>query len=380
MGNQKSEEVTRNGSRHQVIVRTSLIGILANVLLAGFKAAVGMLSHSIAITLDAVNNLSDALSSIITIVGTKLAGKRPDKKHPMGYGRIEYLTATVIAFIVLYAGVTALKESVSAILHPAKPDYTALVLVIVAVGVLVKVALGRFVKATGERVHSDSLIASGTDATMDAVISASTLAAAGIYLAFGLSLEAWLGAIIAVVIIKSGIDMLRETLSEILGERVQKEKAREIKATVESFPEVQGAYDLFLHNYGPDFLIGSVHVAVPDTMTAGDIDKLTRRIMHKVHAENGVLLEGVGIYSVNTKDPKVMTMRDAITAIVADHDHILQTHGFYVDEGAKSISMDVVIDFAAPDAKAILNDIQNRIEAIYPDYTVRLARDFDISD
>ena len=232
MSKETHKNIKSGDSRHQVIVRTSIVGILANVLLAGFKAVVGMLSHSIAITLDAVNNLSDALSSIITIVGTKLAGKRPDKKHPMGYGRIEYLTATIIAFIVLYAGVTALKESVEAIVHPVKPDYTAVALGIVAASVLVKVALGRFVKATGKRVRSDSLIASGTDATMDAVISASTLAAAGIYLIFGISLEAWLGAIIAAVIIKSGIDMLRETLSEILGERVQKEKAREIQLEI----------------------------------------------------------------------------------------------------------------------------------------------------
>lgn len=380
MSKETHKNIKSGDSRHQVIVRTSIVGILANVLLAGFKAVVGMLSHSIAITLDAVNNLSDALSSIITIVGTKLAGKRPDKKHPMGYGRIEYLTATIIAFIVLYAGVTALKESVEAIVHPVKPDYTAVALGIVAASVLVKVALGRFVKATGKRVRSDSLIASGTDATMDAVISASTLAAAGIYLIFGISLEAWLGAIIAAVIIKSGIDMLRETLSEILGERVQKEKTREIKAAVASFPEVQGAYDLILHNYGPDFLIGSVHVAVADTMTAGDIDELTRRIMHKVYAENGVMLEGVGIYSVNTRDPKVMAMRDAVMAIVEDHDHILQTHGFYVDEALRRISLDVVIDFAAPDAEAILNDIRSRIEAAYPDYAVQLTRDLDISD
>lgn len=374
MSKETSKNTKDENNRHQIIVRTSVIGILANVLLAGFKAAVGMLSHSIAITLDAVNNLSDALSSIITIVGTKLAGKQPDKKHPMGYGRIEYLTATIIAFIVLYAEVTAFKESVAAIIRPAKPDYTAVALGIVAAGVLVKVVPGRFVKAAGERVRSDSLIASGTDATMDAVISASTLTA-GIDLIFRISLEAWLGAIIAIVIIKSGVDMLRETLSEILVEQVQREKARELKAAITSFPEVEGAYDLILHNYGPDFLIGSVHAA--DTMTAGDIDEPTRRIMHKVHAENGVMPEGVGIYSVNTRDPKVVAMRDAVMAIVEDHD---QTHGFYVDEASKRMSLDVVIDFAAPDAEAILNDIRSRIEAVYPDYAVQLTRDFDISD
>lgn len=377
-----SKETRKNtkdeNNRHQVIVRTSVIGILANVLLAGFEAAVGMLSRSIAITLDAVNNLSDALSPIITIVSTKLAGKQPDKRHPMGCGRIEYLTATIIAFIVPYAGVTAFKESVAAIIRPAKPDYTAVALGIVAAGVLVKVVPGRFVKATGETRAFRFADRLGHDAAMDAVISASTLAAAGIYLIFRISLEAWLGAIVAIVIIKSGVDMPRETLSEIFGERVQREKDRELKAAITSFPEVEGAYDLILHNYGPDFLIGSVHAA--DTMTAGDIDEPTRRIMHKVHAENGVMLEGVGIYSANTRNPKVVAMRDAVMAIVEDHDHILQTHGFYVDEASKRMSLDVVIDFAAPDAEAILNDIRSRIEAVYPDYAVQFTRDFDISD
>ncbi|MBQ7466111.1 MAG: cation diffusion facilitator family transporter, partial [Oscillospiraceae bacterium] len=120
------------GSRDSVIVRTSIIGIVANVFLAGFKAAIGLLSHSIAVTLDAVNNLSDALSSVITIVGTKLAGKQPDQKHPLGYGRIEYLSAMVVAAIVLYAGVTSLVESVKKIIHPEAADYSTVSLIIIA--------------------------------------------------------------------------------------------------------------------------------------------------------------------------------------------------------------------------------------------------------
>ena len=129
--------------RDQIIIRTSVIGILANVLLAGFKAAVGVISGSIAVVLDAVNNLSDALSSVITIVGTKLAGRRPDKKHPYGYGRIEYITAVVISVIVLYAGVTSLVESIKKIIHPEQPDYSVVSLVIIGAAVVVKVLLGR---------------------------------------------------------------------------------------------------------------------------------------------------------------------------------------------------------------------------------------------
>ena len=186
-------------SRDQIIIRTSIIGIAANIFLAGFKAFVGILSNSIAIVLDAVNNLSDALSSVITIVGTKLAGRAPDKKHPLGYGRIEYLSAAIISVIVLYAGVTSFTESVRKIIHPETPDYSALTLVIVASGVLVKILLGRYVRATGEKVGSDSLVASGSDALNDSIISASTLVAAVLYIKAGWSLEAWLGAVISVI-------------------------------------------------------------------------------------------------------------------------------------------------------------------------------------
>ena len=195
--------------RNKQIVKTSIIGILANVFLAAFKAVVGTLSGSIAIVLDAVNNLSDAASSVITIVGTKLAAKQPDRKHPYGYGRIEYLSAMIISAIVLFAGASSLKESVEKIISPRKPDYTIVALVIVAAAVLVKIVLGRFVESRGKKLNSDLLVNSGKDAMLDSVISASTLVAAVIFIFSGISLESWLAAIISVVIIKSGIDMLR---------------------------------------------------------------------------------------------------------------------------------------------------------------------------
>ena len=213
----------QGNKRDRIIIRTSIIGILANVFLAVFKALIGTLTHSIAITMDAVNNLSDAASSLITIIGTKLAGKEPDREHPFGYGRIEYLSAMVIAVLVLYAGITSFVESVKKILHPVTPDYNFTALLIVAVAVLVKIVLGRYVKSVGLKVNSDSLVNSGEDATLDSVISASTLVAAVLYMKTHISLEAWLGAIISVIIIKSGIDMLKDTLSKILGERADAE-------------------------------------------------------------------------------------------------------------------------------------------------------------
>ncbi|MBQ8080960.1 MAG: cation transporter, partial [Clostridia bacterium] len=264
--------------RSKAIVRTSVIGILANVLLAAFKAVVGLLSHSIAVVLDAVNNLSDAMSSVITIVGAKLAEKKPDKKHPLGYGRIEYLSAMVVAAIVLYAGITSLVESVKKIIAPEAADYSVWSLVIIAEAVAVKVLLGRYVKAVGERVHSGSLIASGQDALSDAILSASVLLCALLYTWTGLSLEAYVGVVISVFIIKAGFSMLAETLDDILGSRISREVTDAVKATVLKDPQVLCAYDLILHSYGPDRLVGSVHVEVNDSLHAREIDELSRRV------------------------------------------------------------------------------------------------------
>ncbi len=278
--------------RDQVIIRTSLIGILANVFLAAFKAIVGAISGSIAIILDAVNNLSDALSSVITIIGTKLAGKQPDKKHPYGHGRIEYMTTILISVIVLYAGITSLVESIKKIIDPSVPDYSAAALIIVGAAVLVKVFLGRYVSSVGKKVHSDSLAASGKDALMDAIISASTLLAAVVFLIFGLNLEAWLAAFISLYIIKSGIEMLRDSLSQILGERVDSELSRQIKETVTSIPGIYGAYDLILHNYGPDRMIGSVHIEVADTLSIDQLYELQSTVVNRIFTDYNVILAG----------------------------------------------------------------------------------------
>ena len=364
--------------RQKVIVRTSVIGILANVFLAAFKAAVGTISHSIAIVLDAVNNLSDALSSVITIVGTKLAGKKPDKKHPYGHGRIEYITAMVISVIVLYAGVTSLVESIKKIIRPETPDYGVPALVIVGVAVLVKVVLGRFVGKTGEKVHSESLIASGKDALNDSIISAATLVAAAVYLLWHVSLEAWLGAVISVVIVKSGLDLLRETLSLILGERVDNELALAIKQTAAAVPGVGGAYDLILHSYGPEMTMGSIHVEVPDYLTAAEIDTLERQVVDAVLHEHGVILTGVSIYSHNTTDDEAAAIRENVRKLVMAHDHVLQMHGFYLHE--KLIQFDVVIGFDADDRRALCDQIIAEVRAAYPAYELRVTMDNDMSD
>ena len=366
-------------SRENVIVKTSIIGIAANVFLAAFKAVIGFVSNSIAITLDAVNNISDAASSLITIVGAKLAAREPDKEHPFGYGRIEYMSATIISVIVLYAGVTSLIESVKQILQPETPDYNTFSLIIVAVAVVVKIFLGRYVKNVGEQVNSDALVNSGEDAKLDSVISASTLVAAGIFLTFHISLEAWLGAVISLVIIK-GIDMLKETLSKILGERNDKELAKSIRKTITAFPGVRGAYDLVLHNYGPDSWQGSIHIEVPDTYGANQLDKMLREIMVEVMQKHNVLLTAIGVYSFNTRDEEISRLEKKIREIVFSHQHVRQIHGFYLTKETKNIRFDLVISFDAPNRQAVFQEVVAHIQAEFPTYDLQVVMDTDFSE
>lgn len=375
-----SEELTSNDtSREKTIVRTSIIGIVANVFLAAFKAVIGLMTHSIAIVLDAVNNISDAGSSLITIIGTKLAGREPDKKHPFGYGRIEYLSAMIISVIVLYAGVTSFTESVKKIISPQTPEYTVVSLVIVAVAVAVKIVLGRYVKSVGTKVNSDSLVNSGEDATLDSIISASTLVAAVIFMIFGLSLEAWLGAVISLVIIKSGFEMLKDTISQILGERSDPDLAKSIKQTVADFDGVEGAYDLVLNNYGPDSWNGSVHIEVPDTYSADQLDRLIREIQMAVYSKHLVILTAIGVYSINTKDEEAKAVEQKVREIVFSHDHVLQLHGFYLTKETNTIRFDVVISFDEPNRREAYQSIVSDVQKAFPDHQLQIALDTDFS-
>ena len=364
--------------RQKVIVRTSLIGIAVNILLAAFKAAVGLLSNSIAVILDAVNNLSDALSSVITIFGAKLAGRKPDKDHPLGHGRIEYISALIVAAIVMYAGITSLVESVKKIIDPQKPDYSTISLVIIAVAVLAKILLGRYVKKMGEKTHSGALVASGTDALSDAALSLAVLLTALLYTFKGISLEAYVGVVISGFIIKAGYEMISDTVKDILGRRANVEVSNKIKEIISEEPDVLGAYDLFIHDYGPDKAYASVHVELPDNMTVDKVDVLTRKLTDRVYRETGVILTGVGVYSRNT-DAKAERIRRDIEKIVMAHEWALQMHGFYIDEERKIIRFDVVMSFDVSHSEGV-RTICEEVKEIYPEYDLVIVPDIDITD
>ena len=366
--------------REKTIVRTGIIGIVANILLASFKALVGVAIHSTAMVLDAVNNFSDVLSSVVTIIGTKIASRKPDKKHPLGHGRVEYLAQMIIAALILYAGITALWESIKKIIEPVDPEHSAVSLGIISVAIVVKIFLGLYVKKQGKKAKSDLLISSGTDALFDAILSTAVLISAVILIFFKFNIEAYVSIIISLFILKAGFGIIKEAVDDMLGHRVETEYTKKVKETVTTFPEVYGAYDIVLHNYGPDRYLGSVHIEVDDTMTADKIDSLTRNITGKVYEETGIILTAVGIYSNNSSDEKLMKMRKDITELVVDHKHILQLHGFYVDEEKKRITFDVVVDFEEQDREDLIAHIKNDVKNVLPEYELVVAIDSDISD
>lgn len=293
-----------------------------------------------------------------------LREKPRDKDHPYGYGRIEYFTAVIISAIVLWAGVTAFMESYPKILNPDVTSYTTVSLIIVAVAIVVKLLLGQYVKRVGVEINSQALVASGSDALFDSVLSLSTLIGALISVFFHISLEGILGVIISIVIIKAGFDILKETVDSMLGERIDKELSQKIKSSVCEFDEVYGAYDLSIHNYGPEHMEGSVHIEVDDTLTAREIHSLTREITLKIHQEFSVILS-VAIYARNDKFKDI---RDDLEKITEMYDEVLEIHGFYVYEDIKLVTFDIIVDFDA-DRREIKDEILSKITENHPDFS-----------
>jgi len=361
-------------NRSQEIIRTSWIGIATNLLLAGFKAAVGIVSSSVAIVMDAVNNLSDALSSVITIVGTKLSQRPADRKHPFGFGRIEYFSAIIIAVIVLSAGITSLIESVKKIFDPTEPEYTTTTLIIIVVAIVVKLVLGQYVKRKGEQLKSDALIASGADALFDAIITLATLISAGVMLLWNVSLDGILGALISLVIIKAGIEMLASPINELLGTSIPAELSKEIMKEVSEFEGVHGVFDLILHNYGPDVKIGSLHINVYDTMSAHAIHGLTRKISTFMFEQHGIIMT-VGVYAIATGDNRHAELQSQVMQTLAAHKEIVQVHGFLYLENERMLSVDVVPDISIHDDAAPVDKLTNEIQPLAPDMQIIIVID-----
>ena len=372
-------------NREKTIIRTSIIGIIANIFLVGFKAFVGFVAGSISIIMDAVNNLTDALSSVITIIGTKIAGKKPDKKHPFGHGRVEYITSTLIAFLILFAGGVAIYQSIVSIVdffthidNPTLPYFDVISFIIISVAILVKVGICIFYKIQGKRVQSEALKASGTDALFDALLSTATLV--GMILATTLHwyVEGFLGILIGAFIIKSGIEILISSFSSIVGERYDADIVKDIIKDITSIPGVLGAYDLIINNYGHNRNIGSVHVGVSSDMTAIEIQQLERNINELMYSKYHTFMT-VGIYAECNDTPEGKNIYDCLFDLITNYKTILQMHGFFVDIEKKVCNFDLVISFDEKEPEKVINEIKTKLKEQFPEYTFAIIQDSDYS-
>ena len=361
--------------RAKRIARTSLVGVAANVLLAAFKAAVGLAAGSVSVAMDAVNNLADALGSVLTLAGVALARRRPDAKHPFGYGRIEYFSAISVSALVLAAGVGSFAESAKKILEPSAPEYGTASLVVVAAVVLAKLALGRYVAAQGRACNSDALVASGADASFDAVLSASTLVGALLVKFAGVNLDGWIGAAISVVILKAGAGMLAEAAGNIMGNRPDAEISKRIRETVAAVPGVLGVHDLVLHDYGPDSAIGSVHVDVDASLDVAALHRLTRAVQRATLDAFRVFLT-VGVYAV---DPARRADAEAIESAVLRHSGVKSVHGVFFDDERGTVSFDVLVDFTVRDREALRAAVADDVASLFPGRAVAVNFDTDYS-
>lgn len=365
-------------NREKEIVKTSVIGIVGNVFLVTGKIFVGVIARSASIISDAVNNLTDAMSSVVTVVGAKLSGKKPDRKHPYGHGRAEFIASSFIGMLIFVAGFLAVYESVLSLINAEKPEYDVYSFIIIGMAIIIKVGLGLYFKDKGKKVKSDSLKASGTDALLDSLLSLGTLVGAIISFFFGVHLEGYIGIAIGLLIVKSAVDVFRESASKILGERTETEFASEMIKDISEKPQVFGVYDLILHNYGADRNIGSVHVEVDEHLTAKEIHRLEREIAYLCYEKYNTVMT-VGVYARNGEEGKEGEIRKKVEEITASYPEILQTHGFYVDEQNKTLSLDIIISFGCETPEKTYREVEKKIKDLYPEYKLHIILDKDFS-
>ena len=365
--------------REYVIIKTSVISIVSNILLVLMKAIIGVMANSIAIITDAINNLSDALSSIMTIIGTKLANRRADRDHPYGHGRAEYITSFLVSTIVLYAGAATLAESIKKIFNHGIVDYSTITIVILIIGIVGKFILGIYVKRVGKKINSGALRASGVDAFNDGLLSVAVLIAVIVYLVFKVNIEAYVGILVSLYIIRTGLVLIKESVDSMIGKRIDNQLIGKIKREILKDQRILGVYDLVLNDYGPERYMGSAHIELPNDMTVSDVDKLSRQITDNIMRKYGIILHTIGVYSINKKDSETRMVYDEIKKLVFAHKHVLELHGFSLDKKSKTIVFDIVIDFNTLDHDKLRRDIYREVKRLYPDYEINIILDADTS-
>ena len=362
--------------RRKKIIGVSIIGIVANLLLGVLKAVLGLLSGSIALISDALNNITDSSSSLITIVGTKLAAKAPDKQHPFGHGRTEYLTSLLIGGIVFLTGFQSLISSVKAVFN--KEDInTDITTVIIIATIAAKILLGTFTENSGKKLNSTALIASGADAKNDAVVSVVTLISSILYMFAKISVDGIAGVIISVFILKTAYEVLSDTIKKLLGERVDGEMVRGIKDIVRNTEGVINCFDLILNDYGPDFYTGSINVEIEDDRSIGEMYPILHEAQTKIYNKYNVFLV-FGFYSVDVDDERYIKIKSLLKNYKENERHIINYHGIVIDEKDKTIYCDITRDFDIT-SETVIENVNRILKEEFPEYNIHVNIDTEFS-
>ena len=363
--------------RRKKIIGVSIIGIVANLLLGVLKAVLGLLSGSIALISDALNNITDSSSSLITIVGTKLAAKAPDKQHPFGHGRTEYLTSLLIGGIVFLTGFQSLINSVKAVFNKEDINTDITTVIIIIATIAAKVLLGTFTENSGKKLNSTALIASGADAKNDAVVSVVTLISSILYMFAKISVDGIAGVIISVFILKTAYEVLSDTIKKLLGERVDGEMVRGIKDIVRNTEGVINCFDLILNDYGPDFYTGSINVEIEDNRSIGEMYPILHEAQTKIYNKYNVFLV-FGFYSVDVDDERYIKIKSLLQNYKDNERHIINYHGIVIDEKDKTIYCDITRDFDIT-GETMIENVNRILKEEFSEYNIHVNIDTEFS-
>ncbi len=361
------EEIEKMSVRTAYGVLASIVGIFCNVLLFIVKFIVGSLMNSISIVADGFNNLSDAGSSIISFVGVKMANKPADEEHPFGHGRMEYIAALVVAFLVIEVGLSFLKDGIQKIRDPRELQFHLVPMLILILSVGIKLWLGLFNKKLGKKINSKVMLATSADSMGDVITTTATIASILVFKVFGINIDGFVGIGVSLVVMWAGIGIARDTLEPLLGEAVPKDVYEKITKFVESYEGVCGTHDLIVHNYGPGRSMASLHAEVPNDVDIGLSHEIIDRIEREALKEVGIYLV-IHMDPIETKNEETLRARQQVESALAELDTQASIHDFRMVVGENQINlifdMLVPIQYDKERKKMLCQEIRNRMHEI----------------
>lgn len=359
------------GVRTAYAVMASIVGIICNVILFGIKITIGLIINSISVMADAFNNLSDAASSIIGFIGVKLAERPADREHPFGHGRFEYISALVVAFLILQVGFSLLKSSFNKVLHPEEVGFSWILVIILSISVLLKLWLSRFNKELGSRINSNVLKATAADSLNDVMVTSAAIISLIISKFTGFNIDGWMGLAVSLFVLKAGYEIARDTIMPLLGEAVDRDVYISITNKVESYEGIVGTHDLIAHNYGPSNIMATIHAEVPNDANMEEVHETIDRIERDVLKELNIFLV-IHMDPIEVNDEKVLAKKEMITKIIQDIEPEATIHDFRVVNG--EIISNLIFDLVVPhsydekDERNLSLKISKQVTVVYPNY------------